>query len=38
MKQRPRGVLLRAREFEMKDAYGFHQDEKSLDEEFDKFS
>ena len=35
---RPRGGLLRVREFEMKDAYSFHQDEKSLDEEFDKFS
>ena len=31
---RPRGGLLRVREFEMKDAYSFHQDENSLDEDF----
>ena len=35
---RPRGGLLRVREFEMKDAYSFHADEKSLDETFEKFS
>tara|TARA_Y100001980_G_C14555448_1_gene343986 strand:+ start:3570 stop:5207 length:1638 start_codon:yes stop_codon:yes gene_type:complete len=35
---RPRGGLLRVREFEMKDAYSFHEDEKSLDEIFEKFS
>ena len=35
---RPRGGLLRVREFEMKDAYSFHQDENSLDETFEKFS
>ena len=35
---RPRGGLLRVREFEMKDAYSFHADEKSLDEIFEKFS
>jgi prolyl-tRNA synthetase len=31
---RPRYGLLRAREFLMKDGYSFHEDEKSLDEEF----
>ena len=36
MKLGPEG-LLRVREFEMKDAYSFHQDEKSLDENL-KFS
>tara|TARA_A100000164_G_scaffold141327_1_gene125645 strand:- start:94 stop:1737 length:1644 start_codon:yes stop_codon:yes gene_type:complete len=35
---RPRGGLLRVREFEMKDAYSFHADEKSLDQAFEKFS
>ena len=35
---RPRGGLLRVREFEMKDAYSFHKDEDSLDETFKKFS
>ena len=35
---RPRGGLLRVREFEMKDAYSFHKDEKSLDEGFEEFS
>lgn len=32
---RPRFGLLRCREFVMKDAYSFHADEKSLDEEFE---
>jgi len=35
---RPRGGLLRVREFEMKDAYSFHSDQKSLDEIYEKFS
>ncbi len=35
---RPRGGLLRVREFEMKDAYSFHSDHKSLDEIYEKFS
>lgn len=34
---RPRGGLIRVREFTMKDAYSFHTDEKSLDEEYEKF-
>ena len=35
---RPRGGLLRVREFEMKDAYSFHSDQESLDEVYEKFS
>lgn len=34
---RPRAGLIRVREFTMKDAYSFHTDEMSLDEEYDKF-
>lgn len=35
--KRPRGGLLRVREFMMKDAYSFHTDEESLLEWYDKF-
>lgn len=34
---RPRGGIIRAREFVMKDAYSFHQTEASLDETYQKF-
>lgn len=34
---RPRAGLIRVREFTMKDAYSFHTDDKSLDEEYEKF-
>lgn len=34
---RPRAGLIRVREFTMKDAYSFHTNEKSLDEEYEKF-
>jgi prolyl-tRNA synthetase len=34
---RPRAGLIRVREFTMKDAYSFHTDEKSLDEEYDRY-
>ena len=32
--ERPRGGLLRVREFDMKDAYSFHADEESLDDSY----
>ncbi len=35
---RPRGGLLRVREFEMKDAYSFHEDHKDLDKAYKQFS
>ena len=35
---RPRGGLLRVREFEMKDAYSFHADQNDLDDIYEKFS
>ena len=35
---RPRGGLLRVREFEMKDAYSFHSNQESLDEVYEEFS
>lgn len=34
---RPRAGLIRVREFTMKDAYSFHTNQASLDEEYDKF-
>ncbi|MEW6102836.1 MAG: proline--tRNA ligase [bacterium] len=34
---RPRGGVIRAREFLMKDAYSFHKTEKELDETYQKF-
>lgn len=34
---RPRGGLIRVREFTMKDAYSFHTTKESLDEEYEKF-
>jgi prolyl-tRNA synthetase len=35
---RPRGGLLRVREFEMKDAYSFHGDDNDLDKAYKQFS
>ena len=35
---RPRGGLLRVREFEMKDAYSFHSNQQSLDQTYEEFS